>query len=299
MAVDYSYHNCNDRRRRRRRVPYVVGSCSGCDGGGGGGGGGGFAAHARTSRASTTKVQRLVVEVAVVLLLSTTVLHPPGTTIRTCSGFPISPTHQQCYHQKHRHRLSLLQDGNGGGGGIDGWRDQVFDFPGTGDDRRLGIEDGGAPKEVCILPFPYDEILLQGETKQLRLYEDRFIKLFDDATTNHNGVVAMGLLANTGIIQNCPLAEIEAYNRMEGFGTYQQTRKEPKTKISKLRLLCVLSHIDVSSLNSLFLAFLVLVLLILVHVTGIFVTIRVVSRVQLIDITQQEPYIKAVCKESK
>ena len=30
---------------------------------------------------------------------------------------------------------------------------------------------------------------------------------------------------------------------------------------------------------------------------GIFVTIRVVSRAKLIDITQQEPFIKAVCEE--
>lgn len=53
------------------------------------------------------------------------------------------------------------------------WRDLVFDFPGTGDDRRLGIEDSAPPKEICILPFPFQEVLLQGETKQLRLYEER------------------------------------------------------------------------------------------------------------------------------
>jgi hypothetical protein len=55
------------------------------------------------------------------------------------------------------------------------WRDLVFHYPGTGDDRRLGIEDGAPPKEVCILPFPYAEVLLQGETKQLRLYEERYV----------------------------------------------------------------------------------------------------------------------------
>jgi hypothetical protein len=81
----------------------------------------------------------------------------------------------------------------------------------------------------------------------LRLYEDRFIKLFSDVMENHDGVVAMGLLADSGIIQTVPLAEVEAYNRMEGF--------------------------------------------------GIFATIRVVGRAQLIDIVQQEPYIKAVCTE--
>jgi hypothetical protein len=76
--------------------------------------------------------------------------------------------------------------------GIGEWRDTFFNFPGAGDDRRIGTESGPPPKEVCILPFPFVEVLLQGETKQLRLYEERFIKLFDDAMKNHSGVVAMG-----------------------------------------------------------------------------------------------------------
>lgn len=54
-------------------------------------------------------------------------------------------------------------------------------------------------------------------------------------------------MANSGIIQTVPICEIEAYNRMDGF--------------------------------------------------GIFVTIRVVGRAQLDDITQQEPYLTAVCRE--
>lgn len=108
-------------------------------------------------------------------------------------------------------------------------------------------ESGPSPKEVCILPFPYDENLLQGETKQLRLYEDRFVELFDYCMENHSGIVAMGLLTESRIIQTVPLCEIEAYNRMEGF--------------------------------------------------GIFVTIRVVGRARLGEITQQEPYLKGICQE--
>ena len=58
----------------------------------------------------------------------------------------------------------------------------------------------------------------------------------------------MGLLAtNSGLIQTVPLCEIEAFNRLEGF--------------------------------------------------GIFCTIRVVGRAQLLEIQQQEPYIRAVCTE--
>jgi hypothetical protein len=132
--------------------------------------------------------------------------------------------------------------------GINEWRDTMFEYPGSaGDNRRLVQETGGDLKEICILPFPFEEVLLQGETKQLRLYEDRFIKLFDHCQEKLSGVVAMGLLAESGIIQTVPLCEIEAYNRMEGF--------------------------------------------------GIFVTIRVVGRAQLQEITQQEPFLKGFCRE--
>lgn len=131
--------------------------------------------------------------------------------------------------------------------GIGDWRDIMFDYPGTGSDRRIGTEQGAPPREINILPFPYDQVLLQGETKQLRLYEDRFIKLFDDTMEKHCGVVAMGLLADTGLVSKTLLCEVEAYNRMDQF--------------------------------------------------GIFVTIRVVGRAELIEVSQQHPYIKAVCLE--
>lgn len=130
--------------------------------------------------------------------------------------------------------------------GISEWRDSIFDLPGA-DRQPLGTENGPAAKEVCILPFPFDEVLLQGQEKQLRLYEDRFIDLFDYCIEHHSGVVAMGLIAESGIIQTVPLCEIEAYNRMEGF--------------------------------------------------GIFVTIRVCSRANLLEITQQDPWLKATCIE--
>jgi Lon protease-like protein len=123
------------------------------------------------------------------------------------------------YHQLHKQQSSTSSLY-----GVSEWRDLMFDFPGTGEDRRLGKETTGPPKEICILPFPYEEALLQGETKQLRLYEDRFIKLFDYCMKYHEGVVAMGLLAETGIIQTVPICEIEAYNRMEGFGIFVTIR---------------------------------------------------------------------------
>lgn len=134
--------------------------------------------------------------------------------------------------------------------GVNEWRDTFFDIPSpSAKDEGLlsGLDDSGIPREVTVLPFPYEDVLLQGETKQLRLYEDRFIQLFDECMEKHNGVVAMGLIADSGIIQTVPLCEVEAYNRMEGF--------------------------------------------------GIFVTLRVVARGALVELKQQEPFIKAVCIE--
>jgi len=127
------------------------------------------------------------------------------------------------------------------------WRDHDFGLPGGNAD--LGVDTGGRgqPKPICLLPFPFDDVLLQGETKQLRLYEDRFIQLFQDVMENQFGMCAMGLLAQSGVIQTVPLCEVEASNTMEEF--------------------------------------------------GIFVTLRVVGRAQLLELSQKEPYLKATCME--
>ena len=41
---------------------------------------------------------------------------------------------------------------------------------------------------------------------------------------NHAGVVTVGLLASSGVIQSVPLCEIEAYNRTDGFGIFVTIR---------------------------------------------------------------------------
>ena len=140
-------------------------------------------------------------------------------------------------------------------GSISEWRDLMFDDPGTStgtntkDRRLLGTEQQGeAPlRPINILPFSYDEVLLQGETKQLRLYEERFLQLFEHTMSQHCGVVAMGLLSSSGLVKKVALCEMEAYHRMKGF--------------------------------------------------GIFVTVRVVGRADVIQLTQQEPYLAAICRE--
>jgi hypothetical protein len=106
------------------------------------------------------------------------------------------------------------------------WRDQFFEMS---PEIAKSIDTSGtsaqdAPlREICVLPFPLNDVLLQGETKELCLYEDRFHQLFEKSKNDHSSVVAMGLLAPpAGILQVMPLCEIENYRVMEGqtaFGT--------------------------------------------------------------------------------
>lgn len=102
--------------------------------------------------------------------------------------------------------------------GMSEWRDILFNsnLPSGRPELREGIsaEVGQLPREVTVLPFPCDEVLLQGETKELHLYEERFIKLFDKCINEHSGVFAMGLISDSGIIQTVPLCEVETYNNM-------------------------------------------------------------------------------------
>ena len=118
---------------------------------------------------------------------------------------------------------------------ISEWRDQFFTnipdevdvaiidtIAATGGNVSIDRNDNPV-REICVLPFPLDDVLLQGETKELCLYEKRFHQLFEKSNNDHNSVVAMGLLAPpAGILQNMPICEIENYRVMEGkteFGT--------------------------------------------------------------------------------
>jgi len=199
--------------------------------------------------------------------------------VRTCALLPFTTTYYHQHALNFPRREQLRQKDNSvllGWGdkqhllqakkkrrsllfGIAEWRDTVRN-PTPGIQQRpivsattsgsaakvLGNKDGSyaLPREICVLPFSYEECLVQGQTKEIRLYEDRFLKLFDYCTTHHSGVVAMGLLADKGIIQTVPLCEIETFSRIEGF--------------------------------------------------GIFATLRVVGRASLLELTQQEPYIRGL-----
>lgn len=86
----------------------------------------------------------------------------------------------------------------------------------------MRLNDGTIlPREICLLPFPYNDVLLQGETKEIRLYEDRFIELFEKSMKEHGGIIGMALLVNdSSILKPIPICEIESYNRMAEFGIF-------------------------------------------------------------------------------
>lgn len=164
------------------------------------------------------------------------------------------PQHHQCNSEwtptrtttpnqrsRRRERQTRLRD-------ICEWRDLFFDYTPTEEElKKLPKVSQAIPREVCVLPFPIEDVLLQGETKELHLYEKRFLDLFDECINNHCGVVAMGLITEAGIIQTVPLCEVETY------------KADPNR--------------------------------------GIYATIRVVSRGTLLNLSQESPYIRAVCAE--
>ena len=69
-----------------------------------------------------------------------------------------------------------------------------------------------APATIPIFPFPFTDVLLQGQRTQLNLYEQRFHDLFADAMKDHSGMVSMGLLAGNGMITIMPLCEVESFS---------------------------------------------------------------------------------------
>jgi hypothetical protein len=109
-----------------------------------------------------------------------------------------------------RRTKTLLHD-------ITEWRDLIFEVPSKVQELPLEDYQEGPIRQVCILPFPLDDTLVIGETKELCLYEERFHKLFEKCTQDHASIVAMGMMAPpAGILQTMPLCEVESFQVMEG-----------------------------------------------------------------------------------
>lgn len=144
--------------------------------------------------------------------------------------------------------------------GINEWRDQALESKYTLDSFQPPTSNAppSVPSTIPILPFPFSDILLQGQRTQLNLYEQRFHELFTDAVEQHCGIVGMGLLAGNGMITTLPLCEVESFTR---FGA-EDDWVDPGDGMGN---------------------------------GSIFVTIRAVGRAKIAedDLLQEEPYMKA------
>lgn len=96
--------------------------------------------------------------------------------------------------------------------GIIEWREQALESKYTLDVYQQ-VDSSPVIATIPILPFPFSDVLLQGQRTQLNLYEQRFHELFQDAMDNHCGMVGMGLLAGNGMITTLPLCEVESFSR--------------------------------------------------------------------------------------
>jgi len=99
--------------------------------------------------------------------------------------------------------------------GIQEWRDADFPPPAAAPRGiRPGATSEALPRRVGVFPFDLSDVRVTGETKDLHLYEPRFLKLFDDVMESYCGVVAMGLIAPSGILRTAPLCQVDAFTRM-------------------------------------------------------------------------------------
>ncbi|EJK71097.1 hypothetical protein THAOC_07496 [Thalassiosira oceanica] len=104
--------------------------------------------------------------------------------------------------------------------GIQEWRDEAMKAKFARDSlvqpnsTPTASDQSSFPATIPILPFPFTDILLQGQSTQLNLFEERFHDLFDDSMMNHHGMVAMGLLAGNGMITTMPLCEVSSFTRV-------------------------------------------------------------------------------------
>lgn len=96
--------------------------------------------------------------------------------------------------------------------GIIEWREQALESKYT---LEVYQQASSSPvlATIPILPFPFSDVLLQGQRTQLNLFEQRFHELFQDAMDNHCGMVGMGLLAGNGMITTLPICEVESFSR--------------------------------------------------------------------------------------
>ena len=92
-----------------------------------------------------------------------------------------------------------------------------------------------APVELGLLPFPTSDTLLPGETKQVHLYEARFIQLFADSAARHNDCLGAMLFTPSGnVAAITTLLEVEEF-RKEEFGVWANLKCVGRVKLSDVK----------------------------------------------------------------
>jgi Lon protease-like protein len=92
------------------------------------------------------------------------------------------------------------------------------------EERRLGL-----------LPFLIDEVLLPGETKEVHLFEARFLTLFSDAAGKHQNCLGQLLLTPRGNAASIsPLLVVEQSRRRE-VGVWARLKCVGRVRLSEIR----------------------------------------------------------------
>ena len=85
--------------------------------------------------------------------------------------------------------------------------------------------------KLGLLPFPISDCLLPGETKQVHLYEARFIQLFaDSASKHHDCLGAMYFTPSGNVASVSTLLEVEEF-RKEEFGVWARLKCVGRVKL--------------------------------------------------------------------
>ena len=89
----------------------------------------------------------------------------------------------------------------------------------------------GGPLQLGLLPFPLEEALLPGESKQVHLFEARFIQLFADAADTHCSCIGQLLFTEAGgVVPITTLLEVEEY-RKEEYGVWAKLKCVGRVKL--------------------------------------------------------------------
>ena len=94
----------------------------------------------------------------------------------------------------------------------------------------------GSPLELGFLPFPLDQALLPGETRQVHLYEARFITLFSEAASKHHDCLGAVLFTPQGNVASVTsLLEIEEFRTgAEEIGVWANLKCVGRVKLKEL-----------------------------------------------------------------